>query len=119
MLPDLTHEETFLAQSAARSGTARVALWALIVTGFVQGSFYAWNVVMTSDQEQMLTKGIRLAFLGQWELNGNLVTGGGNVPGSLTALVVGVPLMVWTTPWPPRCWWACCSSPACSSSSAC
>jgi len=69
-------------------------LWAIISLGFAQGLFYAWNAVMTSDQEQMLTKGIRLACLGQWEHYGNLVTGGGNVPGSLTALVVGVPLMV-------------------------
>lgn len=94
MLSYLTHEEVILARSVPRSGSAGTALWAIIAIGFVQGLFYAWNAVMTSDQEQMLTKGIRLAFLGEWEHYGNLVTGGGNVPGSLTSLVVGLPLMI-------------------------
>jgi hypothetical protein len=77
------------------------AIWLLVIVGFVQGLFYAWNTVMTSDQEQLLAKGIKLAFLGQWEHYGNLVTSGGNVPGSLTTLLVGLPLMVVDSPMAP------------------
>jgi hypothetical protein len=72
----------------------RIVFWSIVLIGFAQGLFYAWNVVMTSDQEQLLEKGIRLAFLGEWEHYGNLVTSGGNVPGSLTTALVGLPLML-------------------------
>ncbi len=74
----------------------------IIVLGLAQGLFYAWNVVMTSDQEQLLAKGIKLAFFGQWEHYGNLITSGGNVPGSLTTSLVGLPLMLVDSPMSPQ-----------------
>lgn len=80
----------------------RVVLWGIILIGFAQGLFYAGNVVMTSDQEQLLTKGIKLAFLGEWEHYGNLITGGGNVPGSMTTALVGVPLMIFDSAMAPQ-----------------
>jgi len=80
----------------------RTALLSIALVGFAQGLFYAHNVVMTSDQEQLLTKGIKLAFLGEWEHYGNLITGGGNVPGSLTTALVGVPLMIFDSAMSPQ-----------------
>ncbi len=80
----------------------KVVLWGIVLIGFAQGLFYAWNVVLTSDQEQLLGKGIKLAFLGEWEHYGNLVTSGGNVPGSLTTALVGLPLMLVDSPMSPQ-----------------
>lgn len=82
--------------------TERLILWGIILIGFAQGLCYAWNVVLTSDQEQLLGKGIKLAFLGEWEHYGNLVTSGGNVPGSLTTALVGLPLMLVDSPMSPQ-----------------
>ncbi len=74
----------------------------VVVVGTIQGLFYAMTLKVTYDQVQMLSKGINLAHLGVWTHYGNLVSGGGNVPGSLMTAIVGYPLMVWDNPLAPQ-----------------
>ncbi len=73
--------------------------WIVIIVGFLQGLLWAATHIALPDQMQLLEKGIRLALYGKWTHFGNLVTGGGSNPGSLTTALVGLPLMVWESPW--------------------
>ena len=63
---------------------------------------YMATTRLTSDQGQMLVRGVRLAFDGEWTHYGNLVTGGGYVPGSLITAVTGIPLLIWDSPMAPQ-----------------
>ncbi len=49
----------------------------------------------------MIQKGYLGAHNGVWQSYGNAASAVGNVPGSLSALVIGVPLMLWDSPWAP------------------
>lgn len=49
----------------------------------------------------MLEKGYLGAHKGVWQSYGNAASAVGNVPGSLSALVIGVPLILWDSPWAP------------------
>lgn len=50
---------------------------------------------VTIDQYNLLARGWRLAFQGEWVAHGVRATGGGNHPGGVTSLAVGLPLLVW------------------------
>ena len=67
----------------------------IVILGLFQGILYAFNFGVEIDQKQLLSKGIKLAFLGEWVHYGNRVSGGGHVPGSLSTLLVGVPLLIY------------------------
>lgn len=70
-----------------------------LVIGMVEGLCYAFTVIPGADQMQMLEKAVRLAVFGKWVHWGNVVTGGGSNPGSLSTALVGLPLMIWDSPW--------------------
>ncbi|MGZ5208864.1 MAG: 3-deoxy-D-manno-octulosonic acid transferase, partial [Sulfuricurvum sp.] len=77
----------------------------LFATGLVIGLFfsflYANHQIMTGDQFQMIQKGYLGAHSGVWQSYGNAASAVGNVPGSLSALIIGLPLIVWDSPWAP------------------
>ncbi len=50
---------------------------------------------VAGDQLNLLGLGWRLAFEGDWPAHGNPTSAGGFTPGGLSALVVGLPLLVW------------------------
>lgn len=77
----------------------------LFTSGLLIGLFlsflYAHHQIMTGDQLQMIEKGYLGAYQGIWLGYGNAASVVGNVPGSLSALIIGVPLMAWDSPWAP------------------
>ncbi|MDD1782056.1 3-deoxy-D-manno-octulosonic acid transferase [Enterovibrio sp. ZSDZ35] len=69
--------------------------------GLLLAIFYANYQIMTGDQEQMLLKGYLGAYQDTWLAYGNAASTVGNVPGSLSAWIVGGPLLIWDNPWAP------------------
>ncbi|MDF2183830.1 3-deoxy-D-manno-octulosonic acid transferase [Grimontia hollisae] len=82
----------------------RYAPW-LLGSGFILGLamalLYASNQILTGDQTQMLHKGYLGAYQDIWLAFGNAASAVGNVPGSLSAWLVGGPLLLWDNPWAP------------------
>jgi hypothetical protein len=77
-------------------------LYALGFTvGLVFTFLYAQNQILTGDQTQMLYKGYLGAYQDTWLSYGNAASAVGNVPGSLSTWLIGVPLLVWDSPWSP------------------
>lgn len=72
-----------------------------LMTGFLLSLLYAHHQILTGDQIQMLEKGYLGARDGIWLAYGNAASAVGNVPGYLSALLVGVPLLIWDNPWAP------------------
>lgn len=72
-----------------------------IVLGLFLSFWYASQQILIGDQYQMLTKGYLGAYQGIWLGYGNAASVVGNVPGSLSALIIGLPLLVWDSPWAP------------------
>ena len=62
---------------------------------------YSSNQLLNGDQLQTLYRGYLAAHQGMWLNYGNAASVVGNVPGSLSTLVVGVPLVLWDSPWAP------------------
>ena len=73
----------------------------LLIMGFGLSLLYANNQILTGDQTQMLYKGYLGAYQQTWLPFGNAASAVGNVPGYLSALAVGGPLMLWDNPWAP------------------
>ncbi len=57
--------------------------------------------LLTGDQTQMLYKGYLGAYEGVWLSYGNAASAVGNVPGSLSAWLIGGPLLLWDSPYAP------------------
>ncbi|MDD2266021.1 3-deoxy-D-manno-octulosonic acid transferase [Sulfuricurvum sp.] len=72
-----------------------------LLIGLFFSFLYANHQILTGDQFQMLEKGYLGAYKGVWQSYGNAASAVGNVPGLLSALVVGIPLMFWDSPWAP------------------
>ncbi len=65
-------------------------------------SFYYFNSqYILGDQTQMLYKGYLGAYEGVWLSYGNAASAVGNVPGSLSAWLIGGPLLLWDSPYAP------------------
>lgn len=83
---------------------SRHATW-MQSAGFFIGLFlailYASNQIITGDQTQMLYKGYLGAYQDTWLAFGNAASAVGNVPGSLSAWIVGFPIVLWDSPWSP------------------
>ncbi|MGR5076947.1 3-deoxy-D-manno-octulosonic acid transferase [Photobacterium swingsii] len=71
------------------------------VLGIVLAIIYAHHQILRGDQTQMLFKGYLGAYSDLWLNYGNFASTVGNLPGSLSAWLVGWPLMVWDSPWAP------------------
>ncbi len=69
--------------------------------GLALSILYSTNQILTGDQTQMLFKGYLGAQTDTWLSYGNAASAVGHVPGSLSALIVGVPLLVWDSPQAP------------------
>ncbi|WP_235869368.1 hypothetical protein [Veronia nyctiphanis] len=72
-----------------------------LLIGTLLAVIYANNQILTGDQTQMLDKGYLGAYQGIWQAFGNAASAVGNVPGSLSAVIVGGPLVLWDSPWAP------------------
>ncbi|WP_325891411.1 hypothetical protein [Grimontia sp. NTOU-MAR1] len=72
-----------------------------LAIGFAFALLYAQHQIMTGDQWQMLHKGYLGAYQDTWLAFGNAASAVGNVPGSLSAWIVGGPLLFWDSPWSP------------------
>lgn len=72
-----------------------------IILGLLFSFFFADHQILTGDQYQMIEKGYNGAYTGKWESFGNAASAVGNVPGSLSSVIVGWPLMAWDSPWAP------------------
>ena len=73
----------------------RLYFWALVLLGAVQSLLYATTVIRHPDHIQLLYKGVQWAHFNHWIPYGNLVTGGGVVPGGLSSLLIGLPLKIY------------------------
>lgn len=73
----------------------------LFLIGLFFSFWYASHQILTGDQTQMLYKGYTGFLQNSWISYGNAASAVGNVPGSLSSLVVGLPLFVYNSPWAP------------------
>ena len=73
----------------------------LFAIGLLLAFIYASNQALNGDQLQTLYRGYLAAHQGSWLNYGNAASVVGNVPGSLSTIVVGVPLVLWDSPWAP------------------
>lgn len=72
-----------------------------ITIGIILSFAFAHHQIITGDQWQMLQKGYLAAHDGVWLAYGNAASAVGNVPGYLSTLVIGAPLLLWDNPWSP------------------
>lgn len=77
----------------------------LFYLGLGGGLLLSWlfsdHQLLTGDQTQMLYKGYLGAYEGVWLSYGNAASAVGNVPGSLSAWLIGGPLLLWDSPYAP------------------
>ncbi len=77
-------------------------LWgATLSLGLLCSVLFLCNQILTGDQTQMLYKGYLGAYEGVWLSYGNAASAVGNVPGSLSAWLIGGPLLLWDSPYAP------------------
>ncbi len=74
---------------------------ACIFSGLLLSWLFSVNQLLTGDQTQMLYKGYLGAYEGVWLSYGNAASAVGNVPGSLSAWLIGGPLLLWDSPYAP------------------
>lgn len=74
---------------------------ACIFSGLLLSWLFSVNQLLTGDQTQMLYKGYLGAYEGIWLSYGNAASAVGNVPGSLSAWLIGGPLLLWDSPYAP------------------
>lgn len=84
------------------SGRYHNALFAAcIFAGLLLSWLLSDHQLLTGDQTQMLYKGYLGAYEGVWLSYGNAASAVGNVPGSLSAWLIGGPLLLWDSPYAP------------------
>lgn len=84
------------------SGRYHNALFAVcIFAGLLLSWLFSDHQLLTGDQTQMLYKGYLGAYEGIWLSYGNAASAVGNVPGSLSAWLIGGPLLLWDSPYAP------------------
>ncbi|ANB67841.1 3-deoxy-D-manno-octulosonic acid transferase [Aeromonas veronii] len=77
------------------------ASFIMLLSGLLISLLYFTNQIMSGDQTQMLYKGYLGAYEGVWLSYGNAASAVGNVPGSLSAWLIGGPLLLWDSPYAP------------------
>ena len=75
--------------------------FSLFSLGLFLSYWYATHQIVDGDITQMLDKGYHGFYTGEWSSYGNAASVVGNVPGSLLAFVVGLPLFIVDSPWAP------------------
>ena len=76
-----------------------ICLFALI--SFVLAFYYESNQIVSGDQLQMIEKGYHALMTGEFLPYGNEASTVGNVPGSLSSIVIGLPLIIFAHPLSP------------------
>lgn len=77
-------------------------LWcSFLLLGLFCSTLFFSHQLLTGDQTQMLYKGYLGAYEGVWLSYGNAASAVGNVPGSLSAWLIGGPLLLWDSPYAP------------------
>lgn len=79
----------------------KLLFFSLFIIGLLFAILYSSQQIVTGNQEQMLDKGYLGANQGIWLSYGNAASTVGNVPGSLSAYIIGIPLKLWFSPWAP------------------
>ena len=79
----------------------KLIYFSLFSLGLFLSYWYATHQIVDGDITQMLDKGYHGFYTGEWSSYGNAASVVGNVPGSLLAFVVGLPLFVVDSPWAP------------------
>lgn len=79
----------------------KVLYWSGVIISFLFMLRYADHQLVHGDQWQMLIRGYKTAYTGQWINYGNEASGFFHVPGSFLTAVVAIPLMVVDSPWAP------------------
>lgn len=72
-----------------------------VIGGLLMSLVFFQFQILTGDQTQMLYKGYLGAYEGVWLSYGNAASAVGNVPGSLSAWLIGGPLLLWDSPYAP------------------
>ncbi|GAB5994456.1 hypothetical protein AE1304_39150 [Aeromonas enteropelogenes] len=72
-----------------------------VIGGLLMSLVFFQFQLLTGDQTQMLYKGYLGAYEGIWLSYGNAASAVGNVPGSLSAWLIGGPLLLWDSPYAP------------------
>ena len=72
-----------------------------LIGGVLISLLFFQQQLLTGDQTQMLYKGYLGAYEGVWLSYGNAASAVGNVPGSLSAWLIGGPLLRWDSPYAP------------------
>lgn len=72
-----------------------------VLLGLFCSALFLCHQLLTGDQTQMLYKGYLGAYEGVWLSYGNAASAVGNVPGSLSAWLIGGPLLLWDSPYAP------------------
>lgn len=72
-----------------------------VIGGLLMSLVFFPFQILTGDQTQMLYKGYLGAYEGVWLSYGNAASAVGNVPGSLSAWLIGGPLLLWDSPYAP------------------
>ena len=77
-------------------------IWLIVCCGTLFAVFAAVRTNILGDQDQLYHKGNLLAVHSIWIHYGNKSSGGvGNTPGSLTTALVGLPMLIWYSPYSP------------------
>lgn len=72
-----------------------------VIGGLLMSLVFFQFQILTGDQTQMLYKGYLGVYEGVWLSYGNAASAVGNVPGSLSAWLIGGPLLLWDSPYAP------------------
>jgi hypothetical protein len=80
---------------------SKMMFGAVILSGLMLSWLFFSHQLLTGDQTQMLYKGYLGAYEGVWLSYGNAASAVGNVPGSLSAWLIGGPLLLWDSPYAP------------------
>ncbi|MGL4754066.1 MAG: 3-deoxy-D-manno-octulosonic acid transferase, partial [Aeromonadaceae bacterium] len=78
---------------------SKMMFGAVILSGLMLSWLFFSHQLLTGDQTQMLYKGYLGAYEGVWLSYGNAASAVGNVPGSLSAWLIGGPLLLWDSPY--------------------
>lgn len=77
------------------------AIALIILLALILSFYYQSQQWLSGDQWQMLNKGFLAALTGEYLPYGNEASTMGNVPGSLSSIVIGLPLALWFNPYAP------------------
>ncbi len=86
---------------AKLDGRTKAWLWLIALVSAVLSFYYQGNQWVSGDQFQMLNKGFHAALTGEYLPYGNEASTMGNVPGSLSSILIGLPLSLWFNPYAP------------------